>query len=138
MTAEFAEKPLRDRGEKHSSLAALRSARLLNIRPLLWMLAEIPARRETRMWIEGIHACLRRGRIEDELSLSVLLLYRVVMAHDDGSVGIAVCCQAQPEQSEIDPERKDRRSENKENQAEKDLPQPLPELCRCHRHEPRL
>ena len=102
------------------------------------MLAEIPARLETRMWIECVHAGLRRGRIEDELSLSVLLLYRVVMAHDDGSVGIAVCCQAQPEQSEIDPERKHRCSENKENQTEKDLPQPFPELYRCYRHEARL
>ena len=138
MTADFAEKPRRDRGERHSGLAGLRSGQLLNVRPLLWMLAEIPARLETRMGIECIHACLRRGRIDDELSLSVLLLYRVVMAHHDGSVGIAVCSQAQPEQREIDPEREDRCSEKKENQAEKDLPQPLPELCRRHRHEARL
>ena len=90
------------------------------------------------MWIECIHACLRRGRIKNELGLSVLLLHRVVVAHDDGSVGIAFGCQVQPEQTEIDAERKDRCSEDKQNQAEKDLPQPLPKLCRGHRHEARL
>ena len=121
-----------------AGLAALGSERFLDIRPPLWMLAEIPAGLETRMRIECIHACLRRGRIENELSLSALLLHRVVMAHHDGSVGIAVGCQAQPEQTEIDAERKDGCSEDKHNQAEKDLPQPLPELCRCHRHEARL
>ena len=90
------------------------------------------------MGIERIHAGLRRGRIEDELSPSTPLLYCVVMAHDDRPVGIAVCCQTQPEQSEIDTERKDRCSGDKKNQAEKDSPQALPELCRRHRHEARL
>ena len=102
------------------------------------MSAEIPARLQIRMWIECIHAGLRRGRIEDELSLSVLLLYRVVMAHHDGSIGVAVCRQAQSEQTEIDAECKDRCSADNQNQAEKDSPQPLPQLCRCHCHEPRL
>lgn len=90
------------------------------------------------MWIERIDAGLRRGRIEDELGLPVLLLHGVVMTHHNGSVRFAVRRHTQPEQAKIDAKRENGRSKDEDDHAEKDSSQQFSEFRRCQRHEARL
>lgn len=111
---------------------------MLNVRPLIGMSPEIPAGLHPRMWVKGVHAVLRSGRVKDELCLSILLRDRVVVSHYHRPVWIPIRSQAQPEQTQIDYKREDGCSENKQKQAEKYLSKPLPEFRRCERHRRRL
>ena len=110
----------------------------LDIRVLLRVAAQIPAGLHSSMWIERVYAGLWRGRVKDELRLSVLLSDRVVVGHDNRSVWVAIRTDAQPEQAQINYKRDGARSGGKQEQAEKYLPQPFPEFCRGERHSGRL
>lgn len=90
------------------------------------------------MRIERVHAGLGRRRIKNELCLSILLQHGVVMADYNGTIGIAVRSDTEPEQSKVDSKSQDRGAEDEENQTQKDFPNPLPEFRRSQRHEARL
>lgn len=49
-----------------------------------------------------VHASLSLRRIEDQLSLTILLQYRVVVIHGHGTVGVAVRRRSDSEHGEVD------------------------------------
>ena len=90
------------------------------------------------MWIQRVDTRVRSRWFKDELSLPVLLLHGVVMAHYHRTVRIPVRGHAQPEHAEINCEREGCSPEQEQDQAEKNPPEPHPEFCRCERHDARL
>ena len=49
-----------------------------------------------------VHASLSLRRIEDQLSLTILLQYRVVVIHRHGTVGVPVRRRSDSEDGEVD------------------------------------
>jgi hypothetical protein len=110
----------------------------LDVRPLLRMSAQIPARLHARVWKEGVHAGLRARRVEDELRLPILLQDGVVMSDDYRTVRIPIRDHAQAEQTKINCKRQKARPENREDCAQKNLPQSISEIGHSLVHDARL
>ena len=68
---------------------------------------------------------LGRWRIEDELSLPVLLQYGVVPCDDDRTVRISIRSEPQPKHPKVYAEGQQRCRENKEDDREEDSPQSI-------------
>jgi len=82
-----------------------------------------------------IHTRLRPRRIEEELSLAVLLHDGIVMADHNRSIRFPVRCHTQSKQSQVDEKGQDRGSCGKKKHGMENAPDPLPEV---ERHEARL
>ena len=63
---------------------------ILDIRPLVWMAAQIPARQPSAVRKQSVHASLSLRRVKDQLSLTVLLQDGVVVIHRYRAVGVAI------------------------------------------------
>src|SRR6202521_2408901 len=74
---------------------------VLDIRTLIWMPAQIPARQPSRVRKQSTHTSLRLGRIENELRLSVLLQHRIIMIHCHGAIRIPVCRGPNPKKGVV-------------------------------------
>jgi len=87
---------------------------------------------------QGIHARLRRRRIEDKLRLPIFLLNRVVVAHHDRAVSIPLGDHPQLKKPKVHAKGQNGRPENEEQQGQKSAPQPVSKIGCSLAHEARL
>jgi hypothetical protein len=99
------------------------------------MAGEIPAWQRSSVGKESVHAGLWLRRIEDELSLSVLLEDCVVMVHRDRSEGISIGGNPDAKNREVESECENGRSQDEQKDPKKDSPESLAKFLsrdRCH------
>lgn len=99
---------------------------MLDVRSLLGMPAQIPARLYVFVREHGIHTGFGSGRIENELRLSVLLQHGVVAAHRHRSVWVAVRGYTYPKNTKVHPEAKNSEPQYAKQDGQEDAPQPIP------------
>ena len=110
----------------------------LDIRPLLRVPFQVPARLHIGVRKKRIHAGFGRRRVEDELCLAVLLQDGVIMTDDYRSVRIAMGKNSQPEQTQIHDKCQDCETEDKQNGTQEDPPYSISQIERSVHHEARL
>jgi len=75
-----------------------------------------------------VHARLSLWRVEDQLSLTILLQYRVVVIHGHGTVGVPVRRRSDSEDGEVDSIYQSGYAEHGQNDAHEQSSQPLSEV----------
>lgn len=86
-----------------------------------------------------MHASLSLRRIEDQLSLTILLQYRVVVIHGHGTIGVPVRRRSDSEHGEVDSVCQSGYTEHGQNDAHEQSSQPISEVWRGGlSHEARL
>lgn len=91
------------------------------------------------MWKQRVHACLGLWRVKYQLSLAILLQYRIVVIHHYRTVGMPVRCGPDLEHREIQAIRHGRDPDESKDCRDKDSSQPRPEVRHLGRdHEARL
>ena len=86
-----------------------------------------------------VHASLSLRRIEDQLSLTIFLQYRVVVIDGHGTISVSVRRRSDPEHGEVDSIYQSGHTEQAQSGAHEQSSQPISEVWRGGlRHEARL